>query len=139
MRKHGAPDKPSRFLESVALPVRSLGVRDVHTARVCQCDVSSIERDYERELPTTLQATRLLLCQAPGGDIGGAYDARTNAAQVPKQLFYICIDILHSKDCLQHIRWTRRRHDLDQSILILPGYAGYTTFGFEYLGRLKSL
>ena len=35
----------------------------------------------------TLQATRLLLCQAPGGDIGGAYNARTNAAQVSKQFF----------------------------------------------------
>ena len=31
------------------------------------------------------------------------------------------IDILHAEDCLQRIRWTRRQHDLEQSIRILCG------------------
>ena len=49
-----APDEPSRFPKAAAQPAGSLRVRDVHAARVCQRDVGSAEREYERELPANL-------------------------------------------------------------------------------------
>ena len=54
VRKHAAPDEPSRFPEAAAQPARSLRARDVLTTRVWRCDVRSAERDYEPELPANL-------------------------------------------------------------------------------------
>ena len=54
VRKHGAPDEPSRFPKAAAQPAGSLRVRGVHATRVCQRDVGNAEREYERELPANL-------------------------------------------------------------------------------------
>ena len=47
------------------------------------------------------------------------------SARVPRTCqniyFDMWIDTLHAEDSLQHTRWTRRRHDLDPSILIRCG------------------
>jgi hypothetical protein len=49
----------------------------------------------------------------------------TMDARVPRtcqnSCFHIMIDPLHAEDYLQHICWTRRRHDIEQSILSFAG------------------
>ena len=52
---------------------------------------------------------------------------------------YMQIDILHAEDYLQHIRWTRRRHDLEQSIPILCGHGPAATLSLKSLDQLNSI
>ena len=65
------------------------------------------------------------------------------SARVPRTCqnisFHMWIDILHAEDSLQHTRWTRRRHDLDPSILILCGRGPAATLSFKCLDQLNSL
>jgi hypothetical protein len=140
VRKHGAPDKPYRFLEAVAQPARSLRVR----YELCYTSLSMRRKQYGAGLRTRAankNCKRHAFCCAQHQVVTLAeptMHAQT-AHKCQNSHFYMWIDILHAEDCLQHILLTHRRHNLDQSILILPRYAGCTTFGFESLGQLKSL
>ena len=88
----------------------------------------------------TLQAT-YAFCIADHQVVTSA--GPTMDARVPRtcqnSCCYMQIDILHAEDYLQHIRWTRRRHDLEQSIPILCGHGPAATLSLKSLDQLNSI
>ena len=63
------------------------------------------------------------------------------AARVPRSCrdvyFDISIDIPHASACLLHLRWTRRRHDLDQSNPVLRRRGPAATLLFESMEQIE--
>ena len=64
------------------------------------------------------------------------------AARVPRSCrdvyFDISIDIPHASACLLHLRWTRRRHDLDQSNPVLRRCGPAVTSSLKSMEQIKS-